>query len=276
MTSEELHSFIHAGSVFRDQGLLNVRDDGVLLRLLDASGTVVYSSFIPSDAMEEFETGEYSRYGLRMNKIENFIPNNTDDVVVETSLDAASNSFRINDGNRKYDVPMVNPDSVNGAAGAESVPDLEHCISITHNFGFIDSFIKDFKSLIDDVKSGALWISARDEGIYLWANKDNSEIKDLYEWDYFSDHSINWDVGNSKESPHNPPEDHVAECILNTGFIYSMAIDVDEVEIHLDNAYPMKTVAKWESGMMQSWIIPPLIPDVDKNFKVPERVFEQY
>lgn len=272
MNAKELYSVLNSADKYNSEGLFNLTSRGMLCRVHDASNTALYAMFIPEDAADEWEAGQFPKIGLEFDNLLDFLPNKDQPVVLEVKeVEGRLYKMIMHSGNREVRIPLLDPDTVEGAP--DQIPDLDHPVHIKNEFGFFADFISDFKKMGSSSSSGAYCTSARDGMFYLWGKNDDQELIERIHWEDFDEYEIDWDKASPSEvGQSNPSEDHAIDAFMSADFTADISIGGDETHIYLGNHYPMKVVSHFESGVRQSWTIPPRIPAEDERATLPERV----
>lgn len=272
MNAKELYSVLDSADKYRSEGLFNLTGRGLLCRVHDASNTALYAMFIPEGAMDEWEAGEFPKIGLNFERILDFLPNKDTDVVLEVKeVEGSLYKMIMHVQNREVRIPLLDPETVEGHP--DQIPELEHPVHIKNDFDFFSNFISDFKKIGSSSTSGAYCASARDGMFYLWGKSDDQEIIERIHWEDFDEYELNWDVAKPSDvGQPNPSDDHAVDAFMSADFTADIKTNGDETHIYIGNHYPMKVVSHYESGVRQSWTIPPRIPANDERATLPERV----
>ena len=270
LESEMLYHGLGGAADWRDEGIMNFLDKGVLLRVTDPGDTGVYSMLIPADSMETYERRGMDELGFDFSNIIPFLSNSND--LVQMEVVAEDNSVVkviLTVGSREYTVPAVETQYINGSP--DRVPELDYSFVADMEWDFVNSFIKDFHKIKDN--GGGIYLSVQNGMMWLWAKDDDNEIKDfihledmeLSELDYSSAY-INDDIDL------NPRESEEIHNLMGKDVLRSLSISTDRVRFHMDNYSPIKVVSEHDTGLKQSWIITPRIPKQDSYRKIPENV----
>lgn len=269
-----LYDVLKAAEAYREEGVLNLTNRGILLRVHEHSNTAIYNAFVPGSAMEEWNPGEHPRLGMDFEHFLNFIPNKKQEITLTVDQDNPSGpKYKLKVQNREYTLPIIGPDTVNG--NPEKVPDLDcHC-KFKVEWNWISDFIGDLRKILSNKDSGHMYFSPRERGMYLWGYEDHSEVMDFMHWEDLDDVTLEWDeMEQDADGGLNPPEDHGADTIMSIPFIWNIVVPTDKVRVEMDNHYPMKFVSERDEGIKQSWIIPPRFPTEETEYSLPERLIK--
>jgi len=271
--ANEIRDVLKAASDLRDESVLNLRSEGILIRVEDESQTSLYSSFIPSDVLSEYDTGEHPRIGIYNDEMANALPSGDQDVVIEFD----DGKFSIIAGPREYTLPPIDPDQVKG--DPEKVPDLTLPVSaIFNNDSTIMNFVDEAHKYVYNQNGGGFFISANEGALYLWSKKDDYKLKEVIHWEDLEEYSIAWDDA-SKDSkgsvPIDPQEEKRIEALLSLELVRPIELVGDKIEISWGNGMPLKAVTESEKGIKHSWIIPPRFPTNTETKKIPDSVIAE-
>lgn len=271
--SKELKNVLDAANGYRDECILDLRSQGILLRIQDESNSALYSSFIPDDIMDDYDRGEHPRIGIYTEKMYNVLPS-TDDVITVELTDRGKIEVV---ANRKYTLPPIDPDTVSGVP--DKVPDLSLPVQVVSEPDWLMEFISESRSYIHDGKKGGSFFLSANEGIVmLWSKKDDWELEDTLHWEDFNNYDIDWSKAtqDSKGSmPINPQEERRIECLLSLDLTKHMKFYSDKVEFSWGNGMPLKAVSESEEGIKHSWIVPPRFPTDSEHNKIPDDVLKK-
>lgn len=272
--ADEIRNVLNAATDLRDECVLNLRSEGILIRVEDESQTSMYSSFIPKDVLDEYERGEHPRIGIYNDKMADALPSGNNDVVI-TFTDAGK--FSIVRGSREYTVPPIDPDQVKG--DPEKVPDLSMPVSAIFNEDdTVMDFVKEAHTYVHDRKGGGFFISANEGAMYLWTKKDDYELKEVIHWEDLADYNISWSdaTTDSKGSmPIDPTQEKRIEALLSLELVKPVDLVGDTIEISWGNGMPLKAVTQSAEGIKHSWIIPPRFPTQSETKKIPDSVITE-
>jgi len=255
---------------WRDEGIMNFLDKGVLLRVTDPGDTGVYSMLIPADSMETYKTRGMSELGFDFSNIIPFLNNNSETIQLEVvEEDNSVTQVILSVGSREYTVPAVDTQYISGSP--DRVPELDYSFVAEMNWDFMSSFIKDFHKIKD--KGGGIYFSVQDGMLWLWAKDDDNEIKDFIHLEDIDLVDLDYDTAYINDDIDlNPREMQEIHNLMGKDVLKSLSISTDRVRFHMDNYSPIEVVSEHESGLKQSWIITPRIPTQDNYRKIPESI----
>lgn len=268
----ELSDMLDSATAYREEGLFNLEPDGILLRVHEYSNTALYATFIPDDAMEEYDRGEFNRLGVNLEWMDDFVPSKDSTITLEVKQDSSGlERLYIHTSNRTYSTSLIDPDQVSGVP--EQIPDIEYPVTITMDPSDFMDFVSDAGKIRDDADSGSFVLSAREGLFYLYSSYDDSEVTDKLHWEDFDDYELDFDAAHPSDgSPHNPNQDKIIETFMSLGLTNSMNHNTDEIRVQFGHMKPMKIVGRSENGIMHSYLVPPRIPTDDEKATLPERV----
>lgn len=267
--AEEWSNVLEAASVYQDEAVLNLKEDGILMRVHDESNTAVYNTLIPKSVLSEYERGEYNRVGIYVEQLGNITPSTSDEVLVE--LDGYK--IRTVVGTRDYKIPNIDPDQVSGTP--EMVPQLELPVKIRLGPDKILSYIADAYSHVFNNKRGHYFIQAQEGVLVLWCKRDDYELVEHFHWEDFEGYDIDWEAATVTDSMEgDPTEMKKITSIIAIQLTKGMRFFSDTARLEMGHGMPMKMVSESESGIKHSWIIPPRFPKEGEPSQVPENVIK--
>lgn len=270
LDSKMLYYGLGGASEWREEGIINFLDDGMLLRATDPGDAGVYSMLIPADSMEVYEPEGMDELGFNFTKILPFIGKNDGEITLEVDANEGEVvKVILTVGSREYTVPAVETEYISGSP--DRVPEVDHAFVAEMDWGFISSFIGDFHKFKSN--GGGVYFSVQNGVFWLWANDDDNEIKDslqledtgLIELDY-SKAYLNDDVDI------DPRESEELHNLMSKDILNDLNVNTDKVRFCFDHYAPIKIVSEHDSGLKQSWIITPRIPTQNNYRKIPESV----
>lgn len=272
MESSELYSVIEEANAYREEGLLQLMENGILIRMHDWSNTALYAGMIPKDAMESYDRGEFNEIGVRMDFLKDFLPDNSDNV----TLTLEDTKMLIKGGDRQYRMGLKEPDSVAGVP--DQVPELDLGVTVENDPDWLLDFAQDSYSKIHNSKDEGFYISARDGALYLWANGDVNDVDEAIHWEDFDDYDTDWancvqeDNAGAKKLGYTPEDDHIVHTMISTAFLRPIKKVEGTTRIEFDDWTPMKIVTEKDNGIKHSWMIPPRLPTQDTPAEIPDRI----
>lgn len=272
INASEFSNVLGSATAYRDEGLFNLENDGILLRVHEYSNTALYATFIPDDAMEEYERGEFNKLGVNLEWLDDFVPSSNETITLEVEQDKSGlERLFIHTSNRTYSTSLIDPGQVSGVP--EQIPDIEYPVTVTMDPDDLMDFISDAGKIRGDSDAGSFILSARDGLFYLHSSYDDSEVTDRLHWEDFEDYELNFDDAQPSDgSPHNPVEDHIIETFMSINLTNSMEHNTDTVRVQFGHMKPMKIVARSDENILHSYLVPPRIPTDDEKSTLPERV----
>lgn len=270
MEAREMYDLFDSANAYRSEGLLNLSNKGILMRVHEYSNTALYAAHVPKTAMESWSPGEHPRIGLEFENVLNFLPKNDSIATLETVEGRGGNvKFQLSVEGKEYKVPVINPDAVNGVP--DQVPSLEHILTLESDTSFIDDFIGDVRKIKD--KGGSIKVSLRGDVIYLWHIHDDYELTQHYHLDELGDYEIDW--GNATVTdkiPGGPPDEEIMDSTLSIPYLKEAKVPDGDVKIMFGDYYPAKIVVETEKGIKMSWMIPPRYPSDNEEPRLPDSI----
>lgn len=272
--ASELYKVLGATNVYRDEAILQFKEDGIMLRVQDESATAVYNTLIPDTAMETYQRGEFPKLGIHVDDMYDFTPNKEVQMTVELDTNT-SNKFVMQAGTREFRVPAIDPEHVEGQP--EMVPNLSLPIKVELEPDPLLEFISDVYSRIYNQTSDAHFYLQANEGVLsLWGKRDDYELYEWWHWEDFENYDINWDQASAQDNhPGNPAQDQQAVCILSSGLTKDMVFFTDTARMEFGHGKPFKMVSETDNGVKHSWIVPPRFPRDDQPDEIPERIIKK-
>lgn len=274
--SEELHKVLKATSVFRDEAIIQFKKQGMMLRVQDESGTGLYNTLIPESSMSSYERGEYSRLGIHVEDMLNFIPKIEDDITLELES-SGTNKFMMSVGSREFRAPAIDPEYVKGEP--EMVPNLDMPIKVKMDPDSLLNFVSDtYSHVFNETEDAHYFIEVREGAMHLWSKRDDYELYEWFHMEDFDDYSIDWDAtspAKSENMPGNPSEEHKAVTIMSSALTKDIMLFSDIARLEIGHGMPLKMVSETENGVKHSWIVPPRFPTQGGTTEIPERVINE-
>jgi len=271
LPASEWHSVLKGANSFNEEAVLNLKEQGLMLRVQDSSQTGLYNTLIPSSVMETYEIGEYPRIGIYVDDLYDITPN--DDEIVTVELE--DYKIKTSIASRQYYTPNIDPESV--ASEPEFIPDLEMPITINMNPEKLMDFISEAYSYVyNNSDTGDFYIQAQEGTMVLWSKRDDYEFLDDFHWEDFDDYSIDWNKTTTSDGMSgNPSESKQATSVFSVPLTKSMVLEADTVRLEMGHGMPLKIVYESEAGVKYSWIIPPRFPRDDQPQQIPESIINK-
>lgn len=248
----------------QDEGVLLLKEDKWLMKAVGDATVLMFATLVPEDAMIEYEKGDTDEVGIRLSDITDMIDDTSDPITLELE----NKKLIIEHGGYEASVPTIDPSVVSGVA--RQSPDADHCVSFDMDFSRFTSFLSKADNVAD---TGHYFMSAREDGLYLYAEHDNSEVRKRYAWDSMDNVAIDFAAGQSPpQGGHDPAVDAAVDTILALDFTQRINEIASTARFHIDNHYPVKFVFETESGIKGSYILSPRMPGGDSMVTPPDRV----
>lgn len=276
--ARELYQVLDAAAGYRNEGLINLMQDKILLRMHEEANTALYACLVPESAMIEYSRGEYNRLGVDIEDLKSLIPNREGDTV---TLERDGAKLLVQAGSREYRIGLIDPDNISGVP--EQNPTLDLPITVRGSPEWLLNFTNDAYQNIHGKDDDDIYFSCRDGLLYLWSHEKTSgnEIADRFHWEDFDDYSIDWSkadkcgVADEEIVKYDPVDDHVVNTMMSSTFIRPIVeFDDAEARVEIGNWGPIKIVYETTEGVKHSWMIPPRIPEESQVSAIPQRIIK--
>lgn len=261
-----------ARSTGADEGLLNFKDGYWYMRCGGASGVLMFGARVGMESMNVYQRDGVDKLGIEFSPVENFITSRDDIIRFESD----GSSIILDDGRDKAEIASIVDDYVEGAD--VDPPNVEHEVQFNSEVGFIGDFISKAEGVV-----GADWffMTCREEGLYMYTERDQGRIDRFYKWDDFDEVNFDWEVNNTppgsaaerKEKYATPVDDHQTDVILSSEMMDSLNDIGDEAQIRVGNHCPIKIIWQPEDGITYSYIVAPRIGGDNSLWTTPEDVY---
>lgn len=273
MSGSKLNNIFSAASQYTDEGLIKIRDDRILIKVMDESQSAQYACLIPDTAMYEFERNGINEIAVNYDNISDFIPSNDVDVELKYGQYKNVNKIAIRHGGSEVRVSTITKEEV--ADVQADIPDLTPPIKIVSDPDFLFDFISKCKKIGSD----SFMISPREGTFYLYGERNDDEIIDRIPYEDFNNYEVNWENGNvptdSINNPNDPAETHEIDVMLSCDLAEKFTFWTDKAIFSIDNHMPFKAMFEDEDGIKVSWMLAPRIPKDGSPMQLPENVIQQ-
>lgn len=256
-----------AESTYQDEGVMVLKDDRWLMKVVDEANVVMFAVRVTKDAVEEYRKTDYDKIGVRFGGLQESIFTKTEPVEMEVK----KHRLHVRQQGYEAKLAMTDPQYVSGVA--QKAPNLDWCVEIGGDISFIKDFVKRADKIIGP---GAFSISPREHALYLYAEADNESIVKRKPWDEFDDTTINWDQGEAPPDSggFNPSEHKACDTILSVDYAKDMEFIRDEGKVFIDNHSPIKILFDTVDGVDSSYFFSPRISNEDKHSSTPNDAVE--
>lgn len=273
MSGKKLNNILNAAANYREEGLVKINDQRILIKVMDPSESAQFACQIPKDAMYEFDTQGINEIAVDYKYLADFIPNSDEGVELEYSQYNKINKISVRYGNSEVRVSTITKNDVPDIH-VES-PSIE-AVKILNEPDFLHEFINKCETIGTDY----FMISPRDGIFYLYAEKNDNEVIERIMWEDFNNYDINWDKATIPDesdinNPSDPSETHEIDVMLSCDLVKDMVYWTDSVMFYFDNHMPMKSVFEDDDGIKVSWMLAPRIPRDGEPLQLPDNVMNQ-
>lgn len=274
MSGKTLNNIFESAGQYREEGLLKINDDRILIKVMDSSESAQFACLIPEHAMYEFDDRGVQEIAVNYDTLTDFIPSSDIDVEMEYGQFNKVNKLIVRYGGSEVRVPTITKGDVPDVQ--TSIPDFDMPVKVTADPDFMLDFIKK----CDKIGTDHFMMSPREGLFYLYGRKDDSEVIERIPWEDFVDYDIDWNKGNVPDpsnvnNPTDPSETHEVDVMLSCDLAGAMSFWADMAVFHIDNHLPIKAVFEDDNGIKASWMLAPRLPTDGEVMKLPENVVEQ-
>lgn len=272
MSGNKLTDILSAASSYRDEGLIKIKDDRILIKVMDPSESGQFACLIPETATYGFEPRGVNSIAVNYELLSDFIPNTDEDVILEYEQYNNVNKLSVRYGESEVRVGTIPQDEV--ADVQASIPDFDMPVKFVAD----PDILFEFTSKCNKIGIPDFMISPREGTFYLYGRKDDNEVIERIPWEDFNSYDIDWSKGNIPEdfnNPPNPSETHAVDVILSRELVEAMAFWTDRAMFHIDNHMPIKAVFEDEDGIKVSWLLAPRIPEDKQSGTLPDNVIQE-
>lgn len=274
MSGSKLNDIFNSASQYRDEGILKINEERILIKVMDPSESAQFACLIPKHAMYEFDDRGVRQIAVNYDDLTDFIPSGEVEVEVEYEQFNNVNKLAVRYGGSEVRVPTIVESDVPDVQA--SMPDFDMPIKITAN----PEFMLDFIGKCNKIDTDHFMMSPREGIFYLYGRKDDSEVIERIPWEDYIDYDIDWDKGNVPNktdinNPTNPSETHEVDVMLSCDLAGDMMFWTDVAVFHIDNHMPIKAVFEDDEGIKVSWMLAPRLPTDGEVMQLPENVIEQ-
>jgi len=255
-----------------EEGLLNFKDGYWYMRCGGASGVLMFGTRVGMESMNVYDKEGVDSLGIEFSPFENFITSRSDIIRFESDGD----SIILDDGRDKAQIAGIVDDYVEGAD--VEPPNVEHEVTFESEVGFIGDFISKSEGVVG---SDWFFFTCREEGLYMYTERERGRIDRYYKWDDFDNVELDWEVNNkppgsaaNKEEKYATPKtDHQTDVILSSEMMDSLNDIGDEAQIRVGNHCPIKIIWNPDDGITHSYIVAPRIGGDNSLWSTPEEVY---
>lgn len=249
-----------------EEGLFEFKKSGIRLQCSGGDSVVAFAAKIPKEAMQRYELEEEIEFGLEFSKIDGFIGSSGSMITIETD----GSGITMSDGQFTVELATIQPQYVEGTM--DKLPSIDYEVTIKDQPDFLTDFIKRAKNIFDP---STYVFGARDEGVYVYSEDDNSRADTFVEWEDFDDYILNWDANNSADKPGaTPAEDHAMDVRMSMDFTSNLKSLGDESILRFSNQGPMKWVFSSDGGVKMSYFQAPRMSDERGTDVIPDSVIK--
>lgn len=212
--------------------VIELNSDHWLIRAKGPSDVLMTAIYIPENQMGHYEQAGYERIGINLDKVDNFVRNDDDDI----EMWVEERTLHMQDSTSHVALATIDPDSVTGKT--ENVLKVDYEVVFKHDPQLLIDFIKRGKELTGE---DSFMMGARDEGIYLYMVGDNARFDDFISKDDFSHFETDWSINNSPDfGGLSPAEDKGVDVLMSADFAEHLDMLSDDAVISFGNHIPMK------------------------------------
>lgn len=239
----------------KNEAVFRLKDEHITVRCQDPAEVMMFASLIHEDDIEEYEPGDKTDLGLRLDSISSYI-NKTDETVSIETAKSDGGVDLLNVSKRKgssITIPMIDTDSIVGQM--HSAPSIEWPVEfIISETDRVNDFISRAKEVTG---AGSCLVSTREEGFYLYAEREDYSTKEFIPWD---DDDIELTKSDKDE----------VDTIFSLGYLSEVDIFDGDMEFHIGDEVPMKTVFSLGESSAASYILAPRVSNTEGRSKVPD------
>lgn len=272
INSGDLQDAIEAVDVSgREEAVMVLHDDSWVIKSRGPANVIMAAVLMPERAMKSYDKGRYELIGLPTTKLDEFLGSRDDTVAMWMEKRA----LHVDDGGTHARLATIDPDIVDGHM--EGSPSVEYEVSFNSSV----DVIKDFANKADNLlTTGSYFLSARNSGLYLYAEGDNGQLDRHIPWDEFDSHHIDWSVDNEGPEGSLTPSVHEGtDVILAIDFTQELKKIDDNSRISIGNHQPLKILfdksENGKEGMKVTFIQTPRT-DMGGDNSLPDKVVKQY
>lgn len=272
MSGEKLNNIFNSASQYRDEGLVKINEEQILIKVMDPSEAAQFACLIPNDAMYEFDNRGVNEIAISYDTLTDFIPSTDDEVkLIYEDFNNVNKLVVMHEGSETR-VPTIDKGDVPDVQ--TSIPTFDMPVEITSE----PNFLMDFISKCNTINTDNFMISPREKILYLYSERNDNELIERIPRENFTDYDIDWNKGNVPEdipNATNPAETHEVDVTLSTELTGDMQFWTDAAVFQIDHHMPFKTVFEDEDGIKVSWMIAPRVPTEGQSMTLPDNVIQQ-
>lgn len=263
MEGKILSNILGSAKEFSDEAAIDFHDDRWMLTLKDDSGSAMFASVVPEEAMDEYNRDGVETVGVNLTELDDFVPGKQTPVELAHTDFRGVNKFVVKEGDTEIRLPAVSLHDI--GSRVEEHPSTQSAIQIWAKPDFLEDFISD----ADKIGAEFFVMSAREGLLYLYAKADDKEVIEKIHWEDFLEYDIDWSKGMKidevPDAVPNPTEDRIMEVFLNLDFGKMLNFWEDRIRIDMNHHLPFKTVFQSDSEIKCSYIIAPRIPETGSD-----------
>lgn len=254
-----------AKKTHKEEGVIVFKDDKWLLKTKGPANILMHAVRVPRESMERYDRRGVEQVGIDYNWVEKFIDSRSGTLGIQ--LDG--HSLHLYQGDDHINMGTISPDQIDAAV--PGLPNVDYEVV----FDASPSVLMDFAEKVKDyVTDGAIYISPREDALYLYHASDNYELDRRIDWDDIEGGpEFNWEINNlGREGCHIPKDDHAADVLQDIQALTDMKLVTDTVSIYTGNYIPLKVVMNLDSGIDMSYIQAPRMAEEGTMPHPPEEV----
>lgn len=255
-----------------DEGVLRVKDYGVLLMTKGSSNVILFANRIESEAMEEYQVGEFNELGIKFDKLDDAINNKGDDIALEVVEDQfGGHKLSVSQGGYTYTLNIVNPDTIEG--NPQDAPNLDYAVEAKGDIGQLQEFATKADSVLG---AGSFIIRPNENNLIMYSERDGEYMDKIYSWDEFESYTLDWDkaleIEKTTSQLVDPQKEKAVESVFSVDFFKELNLLSDDGTVFVENEAPIKIVFDTPDGVSASYILTPRIPTDGEVSTVPDEI----
>lgn len=266
MKSSILKDCIDAISATKnDDALITLKDDRWIVKSVGPSDVIMAGLRVTTDGMEHYDRRGAEEVGLVIEPLQKFLSSAGDTVRLEYT---EKGRFVASSDNSTIRFTGVVPDSVMGHMS--KAPSKDYPVEVYGDMGVMSDFMSRADKIIG---TDHFMLSPREEGLYTYAEKDNNDTWDLFEWEDFDNHSIDWSIADDDgPSDIDPVSDKAIDSMYSLDVAQNIKFSGYDARLHMSNHGPFKLLLDAHDGVSISYMMAPRVSKSGGIMKLPDEV----
>lgn len=256
MNGGDIKDLLKAAESCRHEGVMLLKDGKWLLKTIGPDQALMFNTRVTKKAMESYDNGGAEKMGIKYKSILNSINSSNKDVRIEADLGSGAHKLKVTQGGFTAGLTLVNTDYVEGVG--QGVPSVDWPVEVEGDVSFLRDFIDRADTIVGQ---DYFFVSPREEGLYLYTEKDNQDLVMRKEWDSFKTSIVDWDKGSPSDEADgndlNPPEDKGTDAVFSLNWADAIRFIESEAKFRFGNHSPMHVVFNTDSGIDASYFLAP-------------------